>query len=632
MELGYSTDQRRILLRGITAMGYRNLRECVEDLERHGQLLRCDEPVDPFLEVAEIQRRVYQRQGPAVLFTAAKRCRFALLGNLFGTVERAKFLFRDTWESVRRLIELKADPTSILRQPLRYWTAARAAWRMLPRRVRHAPVLVHRIGLEDLPHIQNWPGDAGAFITLPLVYTEDPRRPGPQRANLGMYRIQLSGGQYQPERQVGLHYQIHRGIAVHHQAALARRERLTVEIWVGGAPAMMLAAVMPLPEGLSELAFAGALAGHRIRLVQRTGQPAIYADADFRIRGSVLDDTLLPEGPFGDHLGYYSLAHPFPVLEVHEVSHRPGAIWPFTVVGRPPQEDTTFGQLIHELSGPMIPALLPGVREVHAVDAAGVHPLLLAIGSERYTPYCAIEEPQEILTQANAILGHGQMSLAKYLIIVDGTHHADLSTHDIPRFFEHVLQRADWQRDLHFQTCTTIDTLDYSGGKLNRGSKVVIAAAGPPRYNLSSHWPGELALPAGFRAPTPFSPGILLIEGPRHSVFGAESDPDLRRLCEWFAAHKELSGFRWVVVVDDVAFASRSWENFLWVTFTRSNPASDITGAHATWRDKHWGCSGPLVIDARIKAHHPPALEPDPEVVRRIDALAARGGPLSRYL
>lgn len=613
-------------------MGYRNLRACVEDLQKHGQLVRCDEPVDPYLEVAEIQRRVYQRQGPAVLFTRAKGCRFFLLGNLFGTIERARFLFRDTWESVRRLIELKSDPSQALRRPMRFWGAARAALRMMPRYVRRAPVLQQASNISQLPHLQNWPRDAGAFITLPLVYTEDPRKPGPQHANLGMYRIQLSGGQYQPNRQVGLHYQIHRGIGVHHQAAVALGKRLPVEIWVGGTPAMILAAVMPLPEGLSELSFAGALAGHRIPLVRRPGEPAIYAEADFRIRGTIVDNLLLPEGPFGDHLGYYSLAHPFPVLEVQEVTHRTDAIWPFTVVGRPPQEDTTFGQLIHELAGPMIPALLPGVREVHAVDAAGVHPLLLAIGSERYTPYMPVEEPEEILTQANALLGHGQMSLAKYLIIADGTHHPELSTRKIPAFFEHVLSRADWQRDLHFQTCTTIDTLDYSGGRLNRGSKLVIAAAGPPRFALAHTWPVETPLPEGFGQPRPFAPGILLVQGPPHRTPGAEHDPDLRRLCAWLETHRECWGWRWIVVVDDVMFAGRSWENFLWVTFTRSDPATDITGVESFWNNKHWGCAGPLLIDARSKAHHAPPLESDPEVMRRVDALAARGGPLARYL
>ncbi len=206
------------------------------------------------------------------------------------------------------------------------------------------------------------------------------------------------------------------------------------------------------------------------------GELPFPAEADFVISGTVDPDRRLPEGPFGDHLGYYSLAHDFPVLNVDRVRHRPDAIWPFTVVGRPPQEDTSFGAFIHELTGPVIPTVIHGVREVHAIDAAGVHPLLLAIGSERYVPYARERVPQELLTIANSILGQGQLSLAKYLWIAAGEDDPGLDTHDIPRFFRHMLERVDWRRDLHFQTRTTIDTLDYSGSGFNEGSKLVIAA------------------------------------------------------------------------------------------------------------------------------------------------------------
>ena len=274
---------------------------------------------------------------------------------------------------------------------------------------------------------------------------------------------------------------------------------------------------MPLPEGISELSFAGALARHRIPLIYQSAAPGplpIYAEADFCITGTVEPGRTLPEGPFGDHLGYYSLAHPFPVLRVEKVYHRTDPIWPFTVVGRPPQEDTIFGQLIHELTGPIIPTVIPGVRAVHAVDAAGVHPLLLAIGSERYTPYAEQHRPQELLTQANAILGQGQLSLAKYLLIVNGADDPNLDIHNIEQFFAHLLKRVDWRRDLHFQTCTTIDTLDYSGNQLNEGSKVVIAAAGPAHRALPTELPSDLNLPEGFRNPRICLPGILAIEGP----------------------------------------------------------------------------------------------------------------------
>jgi 4-hydroxy-3-polyprenylbenzoate decarboxylase len=358
----------------------------------------------------------------------------------------------------------------------------------------------------------------------------------------------------------------------------------------------------------------------------------IPAEADFCLVGTVHPHLQLPEGPFGDHLGYYSLTHDFPVLEVERVYHRDGAIWPFTVVGRPPQEDTSFGAIIHELTGPVIPTVVPGVHAVHAVDAAGVHPLLLAIGSERYVPYARQRRPQELLTCASAILGQGQMSLAKYLLIVAREDDPDLDIHDIPAFFGHLLERVDWRDDLHFHTRTTIDTLDYSGTGLNEGSKLVVAAAGPKRRTLSGQVAGRLRLPEGFRQPRVCLPGILAVEAPKYARGPEEMPPDVQRFCAEAGPPDALAGFPLVLLVDDSDFTARSLANWLWVTFTRSDPAHDVQGVGAFTRHKHWGCAGPLVIDARIKPHHAPPLEQDPAVGKRVEALAVPGGPLYRII
>jgi 4-hydroxy-3-polyprenylbenzoate decarboxylase len=620
-----------------------SLRRLCDELERTGHLVRLDEEIDARLEAAEIQRRVYASGGPAVFYANVKDCRFPMVSNLFGTIERARYLFRNTYESVRRAIELKIDPSRGLKAPLRYLSAPLTAWRMRPKLVRRGPVIEHETTVSQLPPLVCWPDDGGPFVTLPECYTEDVNEPGLAKSNLGMYRIQLAGNQYVPDREVGLHYQTHRGIGVHHTAAIRAGQSLRVNVFVGGHPAMMLSAVMPLPEGMSELTFAGALAGQRIPLIRRTGELPIYADADFCITGYVDPAALKkPEGPFGDHLGYYSLAHDFPVLKVEHVYHREGAVWPFTVVGRPPQEDTSFGQLIHELTGDVIPTVLHGVKEVHAVDAAGVHPLLLAIGSERYMPFVENPRPQEILTQACAILGQGQLSLAKYLWIASRNDDDRLSTHDIQAFFRHVLSRLDWRRDLHFFTSTTIDTLDYSGEGLNMGSKVVLAAVGPPIRELPTEVPSDLKLPDGFGEPRVALPGILAVQSPKSKVqsqSGANSTLDfglwtldLNRFCQSFTPTDAICRFPLIVLVDDSDFAARNLANFLWVTFTRSNPAADIGGIGEFTRDKHWGCEGALVIDARIKPQHAPPLVEDPLVAKRIDALAARGGPLARWL
>ena len=600
-------------------MGYKSLREALSDLERHRHLVRVLEEVDPHLEMAEIQRRAYQAGAPALLFENVKGSRFPAVSNLFGTLERARFLFRDSLEPVKSVVRIKADPANAWRSPRGLLSAPWTAMRSLPKSVSSGPVLRNRGAIGDIPRIQSWPDDGGPFITLPQVYTEHPDGGGVMKSNLGMYRVQLAGNRYGPN-EVGLHYQIQRGIGVHHAAAVRRGQPLPVSIFVGGPPAHTLAAVMPLPEGLSELLFAGMLNRRRFRIARRDGF-VIAADADFVITGRVQPERTLPEGPFGDHLGYYSLSHEFPVLEVDSVYYRDDAVWPFTVVGRPPQEDTTFGKLIHELTEPMVPVSLPGVKALHAVDAAGVHPLLLAIGSERYVPW-GEREPREILTGANAILGFGQASLAKYLFIVAWEDDPSLDVNDIEAFFRHLLSRVDFRRDLHFQTRTTIDTLDYSGTGLNSGSKLVVAAAGRPRRELSRNPPPNLGLAA--------LPGVLVLKAPSFGGYGkvaAEMEELSRRL-----ALQDLSGFPLLVLADDPEFTASHPRNFLWVTFTRSNPSHDVHGVSSFVEHKHWGCEGSLIIDARLKPHHAPPLVEDPEVTKRVDALAAKGKSLHGVL
>jgi 4-hydroxy-3-polyprenylbenzoate decarboxylase len=440
---------------------YKSLRECILDLEKNGQLIRVKQEIDPNLEMAEIQRRAYEAKAPAIFFENVKGSPFPAVCNLFGTNERCEFIFRKTLGNLKKIVAAKADPSYILemlKAPHKNLGVPFTALNALPLKTWRNPVLYGQTTLDQLPQLKSWSMDGGAYITLPQVYTEDPESPGAMKSNLGMYRIQISGNDFVPNKELGLHYQIHRGIGVHHSKAVAKGEKLKVSIFVGGPPAHTFAAVMPLPEGLSELMFGGMFAGRNFRYSYHNGH-FISADADFCIVGTIDPSKTKPEGPFGDHLGYYSLAHDFPVMEVEAVYHRKDAIFPFTVVGRPPQEDTSFGHLIHEVTAAMVPVSIAGLRAMHAVDAAGVHPLLLAIGSERYTPYKK-RQPQEILTIAKAILGFNQASLAKYLIIIANEDTPTPTISDIPAFLQHVLERIDLTRDLHFQSKTTMDTLD----------------------------------------------------------------------------------------------------------------------------------------------------------------------------
>jgi len=596
----------------IFIMAYSSLQQCIDDLEKSGQLIRIKEEVDPYLEMAAIHLRIHEAKGKAILYENIKGCKYKAVSNLFGTTARSQFIFRDTLQDVQELIELKTNPLNALKKPLKALRLAFKAINALPKKVKSHPF--EKIKISDLPQIQCWENDGGAFVTLPIVYSEDADSPGVMQSNLGMYRIQLSGNEYVQDKEVGLHYQLHRGIGVHQTKWNKLGKPMKVSVFVGGPPSHTFAAVMPLPEGISELTFAGILGGRRFRYMYDEEGFCLSTDADFVITGEVYPNDNKPEGPFGDHLGYYSLKHDFPVMRVKNVYAKKNAVWSFTVVGRPPQEDTAFGNMIHEMTGDAIAKEIPGVHEVHAVDAAGVHPLLLAIGSERYTPYYTEKRPQEILTIANHILGTGQLSLAKFLFIADKSDDETLTTHDEKKFFQHVLERIDLSRDIHFQTKTTIDTLDYSGDGLNTGSKVIIAACGEKKRDLLDELPNDFLLPNLFKNPKLVSKGILAVEltvDSRQSTVGTIINQNRG---QW----TEDSGLPLIVVCDDADFLAADFNNFLWVTFTRCNPSHDIHGINERFENKHWSCDA-LIFDARIKPHHAPVLEKNAEVEERVD-------------
>ncbi|WCT11265.1 UbiD family decarboxylase [Mucilaginibacter jinjuensis] len=601
-------------------MGYKSLQACITDLEKHGHLIRIKDEVDPYLEMAAIHLRVFEQQGPALLFEKVKGSKFPAVSNLFGTLERSEFIFRDTLEKIKTLVDIKSDPLKAIKNPVKYANVAMTALSALPMKVSSSNIKnFNKTTIDALPQIVNWPMDGGPFVTMPQVYTEDMDKPGIMNANLGMYRIQLGGNDYIQNEEIGLHYQLHRGIGIHQTKANAKGQPLKVSIFVGGPPSHPVAAVMPLPEGLSEMTFAGALGNRRFRYFYDAEGFCISADADFVVTGTVMPHENKPEGPFGDHLGYYSLTHPFPLMKVHNVYHRKDAIWSFTVVGRPPQEDTSFGALIHEITGSALPKEIPGLHAVNAVDAAGVHPLLFATGSERYTPYLKERKPQEILTIANHIFGKNQLSLAKYLFIAAQEDDPKLDVNDIYGFLKHCLERIDLTRDLHFHTRTTIDTLDYSGSGLNSGSKVAVAVAGDKKRELWSELPTDFTLPEIFTDYKLAMPGVLAVKAPKYQL-ELETQRQVSTLNDHFKT-ADLSGLPLMVLCDDAQFTAANINNLVWVTFTRSNPSHDIFGINSFTEHKHWGCAGPLIIDARMKPHHAPELIKDPEVEKKVDLL-----------
>lgn len=594
---------------------YSSLEDALNDLEKNGALIRIREEVDPNLEMAEIHRQIFDKKGPAILFEKVKGSPFRAASNLFGTYERTDFLFRKTFPKIKKVIELKADPSRLLKNPLRYLGAPFTALEALPRKTWFKPPSMYgETTIDQLPMIKSWPMDGGAFITLPQVLTLPPGSKNMMLSNIGMYRVQLSGNQYVLNKEIGMHYQLHRGIGVHHQAYNQSDEPFKVSVFVGGPPSHSFAAIMPMPEGLSELTFAGMLGGRRFQYYFDENGNVVSGDADFVITGTIEKNRKLPEGPFGDHLGYYSLTHDFPVIKVDKVYHKKDAIWHFTVVGRPPQEDSSFGYLIHHLVKDLTAGEFPGLKKVHAVDAAGVHPLLLAIGQERYMPFRE-KIPEEIITIANRILGSGQTSLAKYLFIAADEDNPNLDIYDLKAYFTHILERVDWTRDLHFQTKTTIDTLDYSGSSWNGGSKLITAVRGEVKRQLSTKIPDLSNLPF-IKSSSVVSDGILAFEVTPFVDYGTAAG-EVNQWAE-LLLQKDLTEFPLIILCDDAPFLAAHVNNFVWATFTRSNPSHDIYGIQTFIEHKHWGCKGSLIIDARKKPHHAPELVPDIEIVNKV--------------
>ncbi len=606
-------------------MKFQSLGQCLFFLERGKDLIRISDPVDPYLEMAEITRQVFEAKGPAILFSNIRNCRFPAVSNLFGTYERTLRIFEPELQSVKALVELRSDPSLIFKAPEKILHGFSSLLHSIPLKTRNPRVIENQCHIHDLPMIQCWPGDGGAFILLPQVFSKDPDHDSVLKSNLGMYRIQISGNDYLPGKEIGIHYQLHRGIGDHHKKTLERGQALKVSIFLGGPPAHTLAAVMPLPEGVPEIAFAGALAGRNFRYAVQNGH-ILSGDADFCITGIIIPGRTKKEGPFGDHLGYYSHEHEYPYIKVISVYHRKDAIFPFTVVGRPPREDSNFGRLIHEIAGSAIQSDIPGVTAVNAVDDAGVHPLLLVKAHERYLPY-ETRRPRELFTHALRVLGTGQLSLAKYLMICAHEDNPLLDVNDTKAFFIHMLERVNFSSDLHFLTETPMDTLDYSTQTIHQGSKLIITAAGQKRRSLSLEFPTGFSLPEEFTDPRVVAPGMAVVKGPAFKTY-AKGKIQINRLKNHLQEQTGLLSFPLFVVADDPDFTGVSFSNFLWVAFLRSNPSHDIYGADEKIKFKHWGCREPLIIDARIKPFHAGVLERDPTVEAKVREMGKKGGPL----
>jgi UbiD family decarboxylase len=572
-----------------------DLRTFLDLLSRENEITTIEAEVDPYLEVAEIHRRVIERGGPALLFKRVKGSRYPVVTNLFGTARRIELAFGPKPEKLVR--ELVQVAESLLPpRPSELWQHRSLGFEMLrlgTKNTQRAPVkqvLDQPARLDQLPVLTTWDEDGGPFITLPLIYTENPLT---KKHNLGIYRLQVYDA-----KSTGLHWQIQKGGGFHYHEAEKMNQPLPVTVFLGGPPALILAAIAPLPEDVPELVLASLLAGEKLKLTQNPlgGPHRLAAAAEFALIGKAPPQVRRPEGPFGDHYGYYSLQHDYPVFEVDAVFHRRDAIYPATVVGKPRQEDFFIGDYLQSLLSPLFPLVMPGVRDLWTFGETGFHSLCAAVVRERYG--------REALVSAFRILGEGQLSLTKFLLLTD----TPQDLHDFPRLLEHVLARFNPATDLFIFSNVSMDTLDYTSGKVNEGSKAVMLGLGEAKRDLPREFRGQL--PRDVKVAEAFCGGCLVLEGLTY----AEDEEQAARLAreEW------LRDWPLVILHDDAKVA-RSTPDFLWSTWTRFEPASDIYAAETKVVRHQLSYTGPIVIDARTKPGFPKELVERDDIRELVD-------------
>ncbi len=573
----------------------RNLQQFLDVLRDAGELVEIDAAVSADLEVAEIHRRVIAAEGPALLFRNVEGASFPLVTNLFGTKSRVDLAFGSRAGEI--IAEVAKLPEELMPPTLGRLWEKRGLFTSLARvgmkRSSQGPITTHvqqqpRLG--SLPALKTWKRDGGPFITLPLVYTEHPETGG---HNLGMYRAQVYG-----DDSCGAHIQIHRGAGFHLSLAEQEQSDLPVNLLLGGPPALILSAIAPLPENVPELLLTSLMTGGRLGMCKNPAGPLpLVSEAEFALVGRIPAGERKPEGPFGDHYGYYSEVHDFPWIQVDALLHRDNPVFPATVVGKPRQEDFFLGDYLQALLSPLFPVVMPAVLDLWSYGETGYHSLSAAVVQERYK--------REALVSAFRILGEGQLSLTKFLLLVD----RPIDLKDFRGVLQHVLERCDFETDLFIFANLSMDTLDYAGTRLNEGSKGVLVGLGEKCRELPEEFVGQPS--RAVRGVRVFCPGCLVIDGPSHA-----EDPGIGTQ---LAADPAFQDWPLLVLSDDAERATRSAINFLWTTFTRFDPAADIHAAATSLEHNQASFKAPVLIDARMKKPYPEELFVDPDTAQCVD-------------
>lgn len=566
----------------------KNLRNYIDALRRSGQLVEIEAEVDSALELPEIHRRIAAADGPALLFRHVKNSPFPVVTNLFGSTQRVELAFPEKPELLlKKLLDFATK--DFPPKPKRLWQERKNLLKLLKlgtKRYKRSPVMessMAAVDLEKIPLLKTWPLDGGHFVTLPLVYTE-PVDGGPP--NLGMYRIQRYD-----KKTTGIHWQIGKGGGFHYHQAEKLGKELPLSLFIGGPPALILSAIAPLPENVPELLLASFLMGDKLATSRTHHHPhPLISECEFALLGKVPPHERRMEGPFGDHYGYYSWAHDFPVFHCHKVYHRKDAIYPATVVGKPRQEDYYIGEYLQKLLSPLFPLVMPGVKDLWSYGETGFHSLSAAIIKERYE--------REAMASAFRILGEGQLALTKFLLLTD----QPVPASDFKAVLTAVLERFRAETDLYVFANLSYDTLDYTGPSLNKGSRGVLLGIGEKKRSLPATFVGTL--PSPISDVTPYSPGCLVLQTPPFTEF-----QDIAHLLN----HPSFQSWPLLILVDDLKKALKNDASFLWTVFTRFEPAADIHAKSANVFRHHLCYQLPLLIDARMKPSYPPEVLCDDE-------------------
>jgi UbiD family decarboxylase len=571
-------------------MPFDDLQQFLHHLEQRGQLKRIRAEVDPELEVTEITQRVIREDGPALLFENPKGSSTPLLMNLFGSMERVKAALGgdpaqigvDLYTAIQ-----KVNPPTFKG----LWESKHLlpkALAMRPKTVRSAisQEIVETPDLGKLPVLKCWPGDAGRFITYGMVLTHHPRT---HRRNLGLYRLQVFDS-----HTTGMHWQSMKGGRGHYWEAEQHGDDLEVAVVIGADPILMIAAILPLPEDVDEIGFAGFLRGKAVPMAAaKTLKMLVPARAEIILEGVVPAKQRRIEGPFGDHFGHYSEAAEFPVFQIQRVTRRKNPVYAATVVGKPPQEDKFLGIAAGEMVGPLIRLINPNVSNMCAYVGAGFHNLLAVSVSERH--------PKEIVKTAMSLLGTGQLSLTKVMVLL----RSDVDPSDFRAVMREIWRRFDPEDHMWVLPFMPLDTLDFTSFKMHVGSKLVIDAAGDVRSATARD-----VDPRQFDARVN---AYRLLEGGMLAVVVHRNAREV--LANLVRAPLDA---RFVVAVsEDVQLEDD--ENLQWGIFTRFDPARDMIVAEQTFVGARPVYRGIVGIDATWKEGYPGPLVMDEAVVKLVD-------------